>query len=280
MGHPKMAVAKRWGSWNESLITGRRKRGAQLRDKEIGGTAAADVIDAGDGDDVVKSGEGDDDVDGDAGNDSISGGKGNDDLGGDAGSDTLIGGKGADTLNGGEGDDLLISGNGGDTYVISRGNDTIDGFGRDDQLLLSSDLVEAGLKPGDLNAETTSLDGRNALVLSFELDGEQHSTTILGNKREIQAAEDSVLEIQTAGVSYSTDQTLTTLKGTTLELNESLQIDAFDSNDTIVATVAFSSSAPSAVKFQLTETSGIKPSYGYSLTGEKSEVSFEGTQSV
>lgn len=156
------------------------------------------------------------------------------------------------------------------------GHDTVEGFGQGDALELPEDLLETGMKASDLSMTTGRLDRRKALRVSFELDGRQHSTTFLGNRRQIKAARDSVLQMQSAGASYSADNTLTTSTGSTLQLDESLQIDAFYSNDTIVATVAFSSSAPNAVKFQLTDTSGIKASYGYSLSGQKSEVSFEG----
>ncbi|WP_162176492.1 calcium-binding protein [Synechococcus sp. KORDI-100] len=146
MRSPKATVAQRWGTWDESLITGRRKRGALLRDEEIGGTAAADVIDAGDGDDLVESGEGDDDVDGDAGNDSIEAGAGDDSVDGGKGNDTVDGGSGDDSLNGGSGDDLITADIGDDQLEGGKGDDTLEG-GKGRDILdggLGNDILNGG----------------------------------------------------------------------------------------------------------------------------------------
>ncbi|WP_037990916.1 calcium-binding protein [Synechococcus sp. CC9616] len=190
------------------MIAGRRKRGALLRDDEIGGTASADVIDAGVGDDVVESGEGADDVDGEAGNDSIEAGAGDDSVDGGAGADeieagggddvvdggngddTLEGAKGDDTLDGGNGDDLLIGGSGGDTYVLSRGDDTIQGYKAGDQIVLSQELVDAGLSRDAVVVERTTIDGKEAAFLRIEIAGESFTTKVIG------ISEQSVLEFE------------------------------------------------------------------------------------
>ena len=70
------------------------------RGNELAGTARADGLDGGRGDDVVN---------GRGGNDVLQGGYGNDRVIGGAGRDILDGGHGEDRLFGGGGDDLLIS---------------------------------------------------------------------------------------------------------------------------------------------------------------------------
>ena len=146
MRSSKATIAQSWSEWNKSLITGRRKRGALLRDEEIGGTASADVIDAGDGDDVVESGKGADDVDGDAGNDSIEAGAGDDSVDGGKGNDTVDGGSGDDSLNGGSGDDLITADIGDDQLEGGKGDDTLEG-GKGRDILdggLGNDILEGG----------------------------------------------------------------------------------------------------------------------------------------
>ena len=63
------------------------------------GTAGADRLEGGDGDDSIS---------GLAGNDRLEGGKGNDTIDGGDGNDLIRGGKGADVLTGGNGDDTFV----------------------------------------------------------------------------------------------------------------------------------------------------------------------------
>ena len=74
-------------------------------DDVILGTAAANTIDAGPGNDVVCAGGGIDRVVGGSGNDTVDGGPGADTLRGGAGNDRLVGGTGRDTCDGGTGSD-------------------------------------------------------------------------------------------------------------------------------------------------------------------------------
>jgi serralysin len=75
----------------------------------ITGNAAANVINAGGGDDSLYGGDG---------SDRLSGEDGNDHLYGDDGSDRLSGGAGSDVLNGGAGSDKLYGGAGSDVFVF------------------------------------------------------------------------------------------------------------------------------------------------------------------
>lgn len=140
--------------------------------------AGNDTLDGGEGDDVIDAGEGNDDVEGGNGDDSIEAG---------AGSDSLEGGDGDDTLDGGSGDDLLIGGVGSDTYELSRGDDTIRGFRPDDKIVLSDDLKNAGLTEQDI---TITPDGNGIGYLSFSLDGQKYTTTVIG------ISEQSDLEVE------------------------------------------------------------------------------------
>ena len=81
----------------------------------------------GDGDDTIKGGAGDDLIGGQGGNDDIDGGTGNDRLFGSKGDDTVKGGDGDDEVNGNQGNDVVSGGNGNDTLDGGAGNDTLDG---------------------------------------------------------------------------------------------------------------------------------------------------------
>jgi RTX calcium-binding nonapeptide repeat (4 copies) len=83
----------------------------------LAGSAAANEIDARDGDDRVTGGDGDDKLYGNNGNDALDGGGGNDTLVGNNNDDTIVGGPGVDSFNG--------DGAGGGFFVVI-GNDTID----------------------------------------------------------------------------------------------------------------------------------------------------------
>ena len=165
-------------------------------DNNISGDDDNDSIDAGQGDDTVDAGAGNDTLDGGEGDDVINAGEGNDDVEGGngddsieagAGSDSLEGGDGDDTLDGGSGDDLLIGGVGSDTYELSRGDDTIRGFRPDDKIVLSDDLKNAGLTEQDI---TITTDGNGIGYLSFSIDGQKYTTTVIG------ISEQSDLEVE------------------------------------------------------------------------------------
>ncbi|WP_262694167.1 calcium-binding protein, partial [Kordiimonas aquimaris] len=93
----------------------------------VEGSAAADDIATGAGNDQVNAGDGDDNVDGGAGNDDVNGGRGSDSVSGGGGDDTVSGGIGTDSVDGGAGNDALRGDQGDDTVLGGAGNDTIDG---------------------------------------------------------------------------------------------------------------------------------------------------------
>ena len=100
----------------------------------VTGSADANSILAGGGNDTVDGGGGNDTIDGGAGNDLLDGGNGDDSVDGGLGDDTLNAGSGNDTLNGGDGNDRLNRGGGSsltDAYYGGAGIDTIgaDGIG-------------------------------------------------------------------------------------------------------------------------------------------------------
>jgi len=102
------------------------------------GTAAANSLSGGSGNDklsgvggndtLVGAG-GNDTLDGGAGADRLNGGDGNDLLTGVGGNDVLEGGAGADRLDGGAGYDTMIGGAGNDTYVVNSTRDRVDESG-------------------------------------------------------------------------------------------------------------------------------------------------------
>jgi 3',5'-cyclic AMP phosphodiesterase CpdA/Ca2+-binding RTX toxin-like protein len=91
-------------------------------DGDIVGTAGADVLAGGEGDDTISGLAGDDRLSGDTGDDVLYGGLGNDLLAGGDDDDALDGGVGNDILAGGAGDDLLDGGDGID--IVSYADDT------------------------------------------------------------------------------------------------------------------------------------------------------------
>jgi Ca2+-binding RTX toxin-like protein len=148
----------------------------------VNGGAGDDQIDGGKGDDQIEGGKGADTLEGGRGDDIFDGGKGDDQIEGGIGADILDGGKGDDVLNGGDGDDLLIGGSGADTYQLSRGDDTIRGYKGSDEIELSQELIDAGLSKSDITIEPTEIDGKEAALLSYTLDGRRYTTTVIGVK--------------------------------------------------------------------------------------------------
>jgi Ca2+-binding RTX toxin-like protein len=119
-------------------------------DNILDGGAGNDALESGDGDDRLYGGAGNDFIDAGGGNDTALGGAGDDDIGGGAGDDTLYGDNGDDMLDGGAGNDVLKGGVGVDTFVYGPGYeaDTILDFTKFDKL----DLGGFGLTLGDVLA--------------------------------------------------------------------------------------------------------------------------------
>ena len=103
----------------------------------LGGTASADKL---------ATGEGDDTVHGDAGDDTLEGGGGNDFLFGGAGDDILTDSFGDDNFKGGEGNDVLANAGGLDLLFGGDGSDVIFGGVGDAETFagLGNDFVFAG----------------------------------------------------------------------------------------------------------------------------------------
>lgn len=116
------------------------------RDDVIVGTAAAEQIDGGLGDDVICAGGGDDLVRGANGRDRLFGGAGQDRLEGGDGDDVLDGGAGADLLHAANGADSLVGGDGDDVLDGGDGDDTLSGGAGADVLTAANgaDAVDAG----------------------------------------------------------------------------------------------------------------------------------------
>jgi Ca2+-binding RTX toxin-like protein len=100
----------------------------------IGGTHAANAINAGNGNDTVYGEGGDDIIEGGLGKDRLYGGDGNDFIT-DAGGDELIrGGTGHDTINAGTGIDVVFGNEGNDTVNLGIGDDSAFGGTGNDHL--------------------------------------------------------------------------------------------------------------------------------------------------
>lgn len=115
----------------------------------VTGTAVANMLNGGAGNDTISSGDGDDTIYGADGNDSVFGGNGRDlvalNAGNDvfrdsaqtgaAGMDTVYGGFGNDTLVAAGGDDALYGGGGNDSLTGGEGNDSLTGDAGNDTLI-------------------------------------------------------------------------------------------------------------------------------------------------
>ncbi|MEB3265959.1 MAG: peroxidase family protein, partial [Cyanobacteriota bacterium] len=109
----------------------------------IGGTDAANIIQALGGNDTVWGDGGNDTVDGGSGNDFLHGGDGNDvisDIGGD---DFIWGDAGDDNINAGNGLDQVFGGIGNDSVAGGLGADVIDGGGGNDLIFGDNGAVDA-----------------------------------------------------------------------------------------------------------------------------------------
>src|SRR3954447_1463779 len=103
---------------------------------EVFGERGNDYIDGGDDSDVLYGGLGDDTIRelrfgvgehlyGGPGNDIVAGRRGGDSIFGGAGNDVLVGGSGSDHLYGGPGDDVLYGGPNRDVFDCGPGDDTV-----------------------------------------------------------------------------------------------------------------------------------------------------------
>ncbi len=129
-----------------STVTTVRDAVTQTTNDFIRGSADADIIDAGDGNDRVWAGNGNDYVYGGAGNDMLYGEAGTDYLYGGEGNDQLWGGNDTDYLYGGSGNDSLSGDNGDDFLFGEEGNDSLWGGSGNDQLFggVGNDMLNGG----------------------------------------------------------------------------------------------------------------------------------------
>ncbi|MCE3261104.1 MAG: hypothetical protein K0R43_183, partial [Pseudoduganella sp.] len=140
--------------------------GSNRSDGNLNGTAADELIDAGNGDDTLQGLDG---------ADTLAGGNGNDILFGGQGIDTLYGNNGQDVLDGGMGDDQLYGGAGNDKFIIGAkaGKDTIWDFKP------QNDVIQLNLQSASnfeaLRQRASEVDGK----VIFDL-GDGASLTLVG----------------------------------------------------------------------------------------------------
>jgi Ca2+-binding RTX toxin-like protein len=178
----------------------------------VNGSAKADLLFGGSGNDTLRTGDGDDWVDGGKGNDILNGGDGNDTLLGGEGNDTLHGENGDDLLAGGEGDDALNGNDGDDTLDGGAGNDILNGGHGDDTYLISRaggrDVINDGYAGSSLDTV------RFTDVRSDEIT----ELRKVGNGLEIFFADTSLLIQNYFEHSYYQIEQLTFADGVTLTL--------------------------------------------------------------
>ena len=135
---------------------------------------AADIVDAGEGDDIIYGYGGADDLTAGGGNDLVIAGSGNDIIVGNAGQDALYGGSGDDTIDGGGSKDSLFGGSGDDNINGGGFNDVIYGGAGHDFLYddkVGDDIIygEAGddyIRGGE---DSDTIDGGDGIdILSYD----------------------------------------------------------------------------------------------------------------
>lgn len=160
----------------------------ELGNDTLTGSADADTITGGDGDDVISGEAGNDTLSGNADNDSISGGDGNDVIDGNDGNDTALGDAGDDSIMGSFGDDMLTGDVGNDTIDGGFGDDMLNGMSGNDSLLGSfgNDRIAAGSGDDIVRGgnDNDTIQGHSGADL---IDGGHGEDSILG-----QAGDDTV----------------------------------------------------------------------------------------
>lgn len=152
-----------------------------LGDDTLTGSADADTISGGDGNDVISGEAGNDTLSGNADEDVISGGDGNDVVNGNDGNDTALGDAGDDSLLGSFGDDMLTGGLGSDTIDGGFGDDLLNGMSGNDSLLgnFGNDRIAAGAGDDTVNGgnDNDTIQGHSGADL---IDGSHGDDFILG----------------------------------------------------------------------------------------------------
>ncbi len=164
----------------------------------LSGTAGANRMDGGGGDDLIMGLGGNDFLLGGSGNDTLEGGEGNDRILGVTGNDTLRGELGNDVLNGGDGNDDMIGGNGDDIMYGGAGNDTMDGGDGNDLLIGNDgdDIMDGGLGNDNFRGGTgvDVIDGGVGDDRAFGGDGNDTLRGGQGNDLMDGSAGDDVIE--------------------------------------------------------------------------------------
>ena len=170
----------------------------------ITGSARAERVMAGDGNDIVSAGDGRDTVYGEGGDDSLrgggssdllNGGDGLDTLRGDAGNDNLDGGPSKDRLRGSLGNDRLQGGGGNDIIAGEDGNDAIFGGA-------GADFIDGGDGDDDIAGEGAAdfLHGGAGSDAFPDIDYDDHSD--FGRADTDRVLGDRLLPDQFAGPNY------------------------------------------------------------------------------
>ncbi|MEM6758315.1 MAG: calcium-binding protein [Pseudomonadota bacterium] len=150
-------------------------------DDTVNGGLGNDQLLGGSGNDTVYGQDGDDLIIGEAGDDLLIGNEGNDTIDGGTGLNDIRGRQGDDSMSGGDDADVMFGGSGADTMIGAGGNDTLQG-NEDNDLILGDEGNDRLF--GQLGADT--LQGGNGEDELFggagndDISGEQGNDTIFG----------------------------------------------------------------------------------------------------
>ena len=250
------------------------------------GTALADIICTGGGNDTVNAlggddiviaeiggevtvdlGSGDDTFDGsDATKATVNGGDGDDEIIGSVGNDTLSGGTGVDAISGGLGDDIINGGSGNDELDGDSGHDTITGDAGDDII----DGGDGGDTLSGSGGDDSIVGGPGGDVLSGD-DGSDTLTGGEGNDRLSGSVGEDDLEGGDGDDSLTGGEDIDQVNGggglnyCSMDMSDVTSSCAFDESGPTIESIEFStttvdvskSAATVDVSLHLTDVSGI-----------------------
>lgn len=164
--HPTTATHGVLGAFSAASLTSELHLGTAGADHLRVGNGQ-DLVLARDGDDRVNLGKGDDVGLAGLGNDWISGGRGDDIVSGGSGHDRVFGGRGTDVVAGGAGDDALYAGRGDDVVIDGLGSDIAFG-GAGDDLFIFIDPVLSGGSAGESRDLFFGGGGHDTLLIAVD----------------------------------------------------------------------------------------------------------------
>jgi Ca2+-binding RTX toxin-like protein len=203
------------------------------------GQQDSDIISGNEGNDHIEGGEGDDALFGGEGQDTIDGGEGDDRILGGSGDDVIIGGTGVDYIEGGDGDDVITDTESPGVILAGAGDDVITGL---DGVVQVDGGAGTDSLFGVESADSANLDNITNVETISSLGGDDTFTIdAVGNKTIADIRIDGGSGVDGIQVSNSSGDNELTLEGTQLHDIESITLgEGDDTLDLSTANVTYS----------------------------------------